>query len=70
MNLASYLVRSEGVNFSSGLSGGVAGGFNVVGGLVADKIFCFRTGARWTSSGGVIFRRDGIFRKGEVVEGD
>ncbi len=66
--LASYLVRSEGVNISSGLSGGVAGWFDAIGGLLVGKIFSFRKCTRWASSGGDIFRRDGISENGEAVE--
>ena len=67
LSFALYIERSEGVNISSGLSGGVAGSFDGTG-LALGKGLCFRRGACWTSSGGVIFRRDGSFENGEAVE--
>ena len=68
LSLASYIVSSERVNISSGLSEGVAGRFDRTGGLIVDKSLCFRRGACRASSDGVIFRRDGSFGNGETVE--
>ena len=67
LSLVSYVIRSEDVNISSGLSGGVTGRIDGTG-RVVGKALCFRAGACRTSCGRVIFRRDGGFGDGQAVQ--